>query len=68
MGKPKIQPLKLVIPVVNEKELSAAKAAMNDKAKKKRENTNMHIWLEAMGKKDEFNALEPQEKKQFPVC
>jgi hypothetical protein len=64
MGKKAGSP-KLDTPVVSDVELQAAKDALSNAATKKRSNSNMHYYLDSIGKKKAFETMSTAEKKDF---
>jgi hypothetical protein len=66
MGK-KAASSKLDTPVVSEAELQSAKDALANAVTKKRINSNMHYYLDSIGKKKAFDTMSASEKKDFFV-
>jgi len=65
MGKKANPKTALVVPAVSDGDVAAARAALQDAAEKRRQNSNMHYYLQSIGKKDAYDCMSAAEKKEF---
>ena len=52
---------------VSDKELQEAKQTLKDADIKRRANSNMMYWLQTTGKRDDYDNISPQERKEFAL-
>ena len=64
MGKKAAAP-KLEMPVVPDGDVEAARKALQDADEKRRQNSNMHYYLQSIGKKNAYELMTAAEKKEF---
>ena len=55
----------LEMPSVHDSGVAAARQALQDAAEKRRQNSNMHYYLQSLGKKDAYERMSAAEKKEF---
>ena len=57
--------VKLDAAIVSDAEVASAQAALKNAAERKRQNSNMHFYLQNIGKKNAYDRLSSAEKKEF---
>jgi len=54
-------------PPVSDAEVASARLALQDAAEKRRQNSNMHYYLQSIGKRNAYEQMTSAEKKEFFV-
>ena len=60
-------PTPIAMPNVSAKDVEEAQKLLKDEADKRRANSNMMYWLQTNGKRNNYDALLPKDRKQFAL-